>query len=279
MIVITWNAQWCRGIDGEVSPSRIARTARALADFDVLCLQEVAVNFPDLPGSRGEDQMAELSAALPGYVPLFGVGTDLDDGRGSRRRFGNAIFSRLPVLQVFSHLLAWPADPASISMQRMALEAVLLSPAGPLRLISTHLEYYSALQRMAQVDDLLRLHEEACAHARAPRPKSERGDPFETVPRPVSAILCGDFNFRPEDREHDRITTTLASGAPRLVDAWQVARSEVPHPPTIGVHEKSLPPYCCDFAFVTDNLAASVDAVTVDAETQASDHQPLVLRL
>src|SRR5215470_3350360 len=190
MIVITWNVQWCRGVDGEVSPSRIARTARALADFDVLCLQEVAVNFPDLPGSRGEDQMAELSAGLPGYAPLFGVATDLDDGRGGRRRFGNAIFSRLPVLQVFRHLLSWPADPASISMQRMALEAVLASPVGPLRVISTHLEYYSAVQRAAQVEDLLRLHVEACAHARTPRPDSEPGGPFEAVARPVSAILC-----------------------------------------------------------------------------------------
>ena len=279
MIVITWNAQWCRGIDGEVAPTRIARTARALADFDVLCLQEVAVNFPGLPGCRGEDQMAELSAALPGYVPLFGVATDLDDGRAGRRRFGNAIFSRLPVLQVFRHLLSWPADPASISMQRMALEAVLVSPAGPLRVISTHLEYYSALQRAAQVEDLLRLHAEACAHARSPRPDSEPGGPFEAVARPVSAILCGDFNFKPEDPEHDRITTALASGAPSFADAWRVAHPGVPHPATIGVHEKSLPPYCCDFVFVTADLAAEIAEVSVNGDTQASDHQPVVLRL
>lgn len=279
MIVMTWNVQWCRGIDGEVAPSRIARTARALADFDVLCLQEVAVNFPGLPGSRGEDQMAELSTALPGYVPLFGVATDLDDGRGSRRRFGNAIFSRLPVLQVFRHLLSWPADPASISMQRMALEAVLVSPAGPVRVISTHLEYYSAVQRAAQVEDLLRLHVEACAHARTPRPDSEPGGPFEAVARPVSAILCGDFNFKPEDPEHERITAALASNAPNFVDAWRVEHPGVPQPATIGVHEKSLPPYCCDFFFVTADLAAGIEQIIVNTDTQASDHQPVVLRL
>jgi endonuclease/exonuclease/phosphatase family metal-dependent hydrolase len=279
MIVITWNVQWCRGVDGEVAPARIGRTARELADFDVLCLQEVAINFPGLAGSRGEDQMAELSAALPGYVPLFGVATDLDDGKGGRRRFGNAIFSRLPVLQVFRHLLSWPADPSSTSMQRMALEAVVVSPAGPLRVISTHLEYYSAPQRAAQVEDLLRLHAEACAHARAPRPDSEPGGPFEAVARPLSAILCGDFNFKPQDPEHGRMIARLTSGAPGLVDAWHVAHPDVPHPPTIGVHEKSLPPYCCDFVFVTADLAASVEDVTVNADTQASDHQPVVLRL
>src|SRR5215210_3446076 len=100
MKLITWNVQWCRGIDGAVDPARIARVARELADFDVLCLQEVAINFAGLAGSRGEDQMAELAAALPGYVPLFSAGTDLDGGNGKRRQFGNAVFTRLPVLQV-----------------------------------------------------------------------------------------------------------------------------------------------------------------------------------
>jgi endonuclease/exonuclease/phosphatase family metal-dependent hydrolase len=279
MIVITWNVQWCRGIDGKVEPVRIARTARALADFDVLCLQEVAVNFPGLAGSHGEDQMAELSATLHGYLPLFGVATDLDDGRGGRRQFGNAIFTRLPVLQVFRHLLPWPADPDVPSMQRIALEAVVVSRAGPLRMISTHLEYYSALQRKAQVEDLWRLHAEACAHARAPRLTGEPGEPFEAVRRPASAILCGDFNFKPQDPEHARMTAALDPSAPRIVDAWQAAHPGLPHLPTVGVHEKSWPLYCCDFVFVTHDLTQRIEEVTVDHATQASDHQPIILRL
>ena len=279
MVVLTWNVQWCRGIDGRVDPLRIARTARALADFDVLCLQEVAVNFPGLAGSRGEDQMAELSVALHGYLSLFGVATDLDDGQGRRRQFGNAIFTRLPVLQVFRHLLPWPADPGVPSMQRMALEAIVISRAGPLRVISTHLEYYSAPQRKAQVEDLRRLHAEACAHARAPRLTGEPGEPFEAVTRPASAILCGDFNFTPEDPEHARIIAAPDLGARRIVDAWQAAHPGLPHPPTVGVYEKSWPLYCCDFVFLTDDLAERIEQVTVDHVTQASDHQPLVLRL
>jgi len=278
MNTITWNVQWCRGIDGDVDPVRIAGVARALADFDVLCLQEVAINFRGLPGSRGEDQMAELSAALPGYLPLFGVATDLDDGRGGRSQFGNAIFTRLPVVQVLRHLLPWAADPGVESMQRMALEAVVVSRGGPLRVISTHLEYYSSVQRMAQVEGLRRLHAEACAHARAPRISGEPGQPFEAQPRPASAILCGDFNFKPDGPEHALMTQPEESGAPRFVDAWQRAHPDRPHPPTIGVHD-SWPQYCCDFAFVTDDLAARVEEVTVDGATQASDHQPVVLQL
>ena len=66
MIVITWNVQWCRGVDTRVDPARIVRQAKAIADFDVLCLQEIANNFPDprLGGSRGENQFAELARLL-----------------------------------------------------------------------------------------------------------------------------------------------------------------------------------------------------------------------
>jgi endonuclease/exonuclease/phosphatase family metal-dependent hydrolase len=280
MIVITWNIQWCRGIDGRVDPARTARVARGLADFDVLCLQEVAVNFPGLLGSSGEDQLAELSAALPGYRPVFGVGTDLDDGRGGRRQFGNAIFTRLPVLQVFRHALPWPADATVPSMQRLALEAVVMTGSGPLRVISTHLEYYSPAQRMAQVDALLRLHEEACAHNRAPRASDDRpGGSFDVVPRPASAVVCGDFNFKPDDPEHARVTAPLASGVPRLVDAWTVARPAEAHAPTVGVYEEAWPVYCCDFAFVTEDLVPRVRTMTVNGGTDASDHQPVILEL
>ena len=46
MKLITWNVQWCRGVDGRVDPARIVAEAKRLADFDVLCLQEIADNFP-----------------------------------------------------------------------------------------------------------------------------------------------------------------------------------------------------------------------------------------
>jgi endonuclease/exonuclease/phosphatase family metal-dependent hydrolase len=75
--LITWNTQWSRGIDGRVDPGRIVRTAHALGDFDLLCLQEVAVNFPGLAGSHGEDQVAEFSRRLPGFSAHFGAATDI----------------------------------------------------------------------------------------------------------------------------------------------------------------------------------------------------------
>ncbi len=78
MKLVTWNVQWCRGIDGVVDPARIVAEARRLADFDVLCLQEIADNYPAprLAGSAGEDQFAQLAALLPGYAAVPGVAVD-----------------------------------------------------------------------------------------------------------------------------------------------------------------------------------------------------------
>jgi len=73
LILITWNVQWCRGCDGVVDPRRIVRVAREMGDFDVLCLQEIARNFPDLEGSGGEDQFSMLGELLPWFTGIEGV--------------------------------------------------------------------------------------------------------------------------------------------------------------------------------------------------------------
>jgi endonuclease/exonuclease/phosphatase family metal-dependent hydrolase len=282
MKLITWNIQWARGIDLAVDPARIVRTARGIADFDVLCLQEVAVNFPGLPGSRGEDQVAELSRALPGFSAHYGIATDVDDGIGGRSQFGNLVLSRLPVIQAYRHLLPWPADPAVKSMQRIAVEAVVRAHWGRLRVTTTHLEYYSAMQRMAQVGALRTLHQEACSHASAPRIQDDPGQPFHARPRPASAILTGDFNFKPDDPEYRRITAPFEAGtAPALVDAWKLVHPGIPHAPSAGLYEDSWakPPFCCDFVFVTADLASRVRGMAVDAKTKASDHQPVLIEI
>ncbi len=78
MKILTWNVQWCRGIDGSVDPARIVAEAQRIADFDVLCLQEVADNFPDprLAGNDASDQFAAIAALLPGFEAVPGVAVD-----------------------------------------------------------------------------------------------------------------------------------------------------------------------------------------------------------
>ena len=278
MKLLQWNIQWCRGTDGAVDPARIARVARELCDPDVACFQEVAVNFPALAGSSGEDQVALLAAQFPTYSAHFAWGVDVPDGGGGRRRFGNLILSRLPVRQVFRHLLPWPADSGAPSMQRSALEAVIESGFGPLRVTSTHLEYYSVVQRAAQVERLRELHAQACAQSLAKTSDRYHSGPFRPFERPVAAIVAGDFNLPAGDALHGRMLAPIGDRIPRFIDAWQAAHPGTPHPPTFGVFDSEFArePYCCDFVFVTDDLAPRLRVLRIDGETQASDHQPVI---
>src|SRR5438876_3647149 len=188
MKLISWNIQWCRGCDGRVDPARIARVAREMADFDVLCLQEIASNYPDLAGSAGENQYEALARLFPRYAVVKGVATDVPAPGGERREFGNAIIARLPILQVFRRLLPWPADLSVPSMQRSAVEVVLESASGPLRVTTTHLEYYSAKQRAAQVEALRELQTEAAGHAAAPVPAKRSEEHTSELQSPVHLV-------------------------------------------------------------------------------------------
>ena len=279
--LITWNIQWGRGCDGVVDLKRIVDTARGLADFDVLCLQEVTSNYAGLPGSSGEDQPALLAQLLPGYTPVFGIGTDVRGPDGGRSLFGNMILSRLPVVQVFRHLLPWPVDPAAQSMQRVLVEAVIEAPCGALRVMTTHLEYFSATQRAAQVERIRELHAESALRASRERVVDETGGPFRSMRRAASAILTGDFNFRADDPLHDRLTAEYGDGVPAFRDAWQVRNSGAAHPPSLGLFDREQWPdaFCCDFIYVTDDLCPRIADVRIDQATAASDHQPVVLTL
>lgn len=271
MRLLTWNVQWCRGVDGRVDPARIAAEARRLAEPDVICMQEVAANFPELPGSSGEDQPHLLMHALPGYEGCLVSGVDVPAANGRRSRFGNLILSRLPVGRVLRHSLPWPPAADVPSMPRVAVEAVVEASFGPLRIITTHLEYYSAAQRAAQIGRLGELHEEACGkNFQVTEPGT-----FRSLSRPASAIVCGDFNLPPEDALHARM---LDFG---FADAWQALHPGEPHPHTFRVHDREAgeAPYCCDFIFVTRDLLPRLKSIRVDGATQASDHQPVIVEL
>jgi len=282
MKLVTWNIQWGRGVDGRVDLDRIVADARRLADFDVLCVQEVSAGYPELPGCDGSDQFQALAARLAGYTAIAGVATDTPHPAGGRRAFGNMMFSRFPVQQVFRHLLPWPADASVMSMQRIALEATLATPLGLLRVTTTHLEYYSAPQRSAQVERLRELHREAVAQSRTARPGIASDGAFDALPRGAPAILAGDCNFKPDAADRARLLAPIGDDVPPYVDAWERVHPGQPHAPTVGLHDKAQwpgPPFTFDFVYVSADLAPHVAGLRVDATSDASDHQPLLLEL
>jgi len=228
----------------------------------------------------------ELARLLPGFQAFAGIAVDVPDDTGGRRRFGNLMLSRLPVLRVLRHQLPWPAGQGKPGMPRLLLEAVIKTPLGNIRVMTTHLEYYDAAQRAAQVEAIRQVHAQSCAHDRREQrpPGQDRdlsGSPFEQHPQPASAILTGDFNFKPDDTLHQRIQAPVDGAGPSLVDSWAIAHPGVPHQDTNGVHDRIQwpSPYTCDFIYVTEDLCTRVRRVVVESLTQASDHQPILIEL
>lgn len=276
--VVSWNIQYGKGIDGQIDLVRIRRVLEDWGLADVVCFQEVSDGFADLDGGAGENQPASIARLFPEYACIFRPAIEWLGGQGRMRRFGNMIMSRLPVLDVTSHMLPRPADDAVKHMRRQVLETVVEIAAGPVRVATTHLEYYSPSQRAAQVARLLELETEWTGEAARPA-KAGRAT-YEARPSPIGTILCGDFNFPPDDACYAAMHDGRHSDG--FLDAWSIVGAGQPHRPTCGVFDrKQWPqgPHARDFFFVSKALASRVVDLETQTETDVSDHQPIRLRL
>jgi endonuclease/exonuclease/phosphatase family metal-dependent hydrolase len=132
------------------------------------------------------------------------------------------------------------------------------------------------------VERLRELQAEAVAHTADKTRGEKAGSPFEAAPRPVSGLLTADFNFRPDTPEHARLVAPMPAGVPAYVDAWELRYPGRAHRPTVGLYDKAQwpgDPFCFDMIFVTFDLAQRIEAVEVNSDTDASDHQPMLIRL
>lgn len=275
--IVSWNIQAGRGVDGRVDLGRISRVITALANADVICLQEV--ECPGNPASE-VDQFAAIADLFPRHTAIDGPCVQRGVGR-EEYRFGNMVLSRLPVLSVFRHHLPWPATPGVKHMPRQATEVTVEMSAGPLRVVTTHLEYHSDVHRQVQVARLRELHAEAAAQERNPAETHAHG-PYASPVRPSASVTCGDFNMSAESDEYAAMLLPFDDGAPGLVDAWSGLYPRRPHDPTCGVFDRvqwPAGPHCRDFFFVTEELLPRLVSLSVDSKTDASDHQPLALTL
>jgi endonuclease/exonuclease/phosphatase family metal-dependent hydrolase len=275
MRLITWNIQWGKGCDVVVDLARIVSVARSLADADIFCFQEVSEGFASLDG--GTEQGAQLAALLPDHRAVFRPAVETIDSQGKSHRFGNMTLSRLPILQVASHLLPWPQDNSVRSMRRQALEVTVQTAFGALRVTNTHLEYYSAAQRDAQITRLLDLQQEASTYRQA----ADEREPYGRQMIAASGILCGDFNFDVSDPQHAMLHASSRPGL-NYRDAWTLRYPDRRHEPTCGIHDSAQwtqGPDCRDFIFVSEDLADRIRHVEVDGLTDASDHQPVLVEI
>jgi endonuclease/exonuclease/phosphatase family metal-dependent hydrolase len=174
--IATYNVHGCRGGDGRLDPSRIARVIEACR-ADVVALQELDAGQKR---SRGLDQTAFLAERLDmafSFTPARQVGEG---------HFGNALLSREPHEAIrFANLPGLtPGEPRAA--QWVALEA----PWGRLHLINTHLGLTEREQTL-QTQALL-------------------GPEWLSSPEMgTDVVLCGDLNFTPRTRPHSALSRVM----------------------------------------------------------------------
>ncbi len=291
MKLVTYNIQYGVGKDWK---SDLGRIARAVDGADVIALQEVVRH---LPMTGAGDQPAELAALLLGYYWVYGAAVDLDrsevseDGTIFNRRMqiGNMLLARRPILSSRVFMLPKLSAIGHQTSQRVAIEGIVETDSGPLRLFSVHLSASYSRERKLQVAELLRLHREGPmtgAAADGPNNWAERTG-LKCPPVPETAVIMGDFNFEPSHPEYSLMTGEADPIYGRITtrdgfaDAWVRAGHSkdegvtCPYcPENDTIHDMRL-----DDVYVSADLAGRVCAARIDDDAQGSDHQPVWVEL
>ena len=277
MLFSTYNIHYGVGADGGYD---VARVADAVAEADIVCLQEAVSGWPQ---NGHADQTAEIAARLNRYSVYHGAmeadaSTVGADGKitNRRRSFGNAIVSRWPIQWSRGVMLPKTRLASGFDLQRGYIEAVVAAPSGPLRVYCTHLSHVGAQQRLPQVAALM------AAVNRAP----VTGGTWDTAgpgtfifqePAPVvpaQAIVAGDLNFTPAHPEYPLVCGSAGSDgrlatAEHLSDAWIAA----------GNSEEGVESFPregrIDHVFTTHDLAPRVRKAWIGHDINASDHWPV----
>lgn len=287
MLVATYNIQWGKGRDGVVD---LARIARAVAEADVIGLQEVERNWREMEHA---DQVQRLAELFPDRYVYFAPSVDIcvsGLGAGGRRQYGLLVISRWPVLTARTYPL--PSYPVHgyLNDSSVLLETVIGHPAGSFRFYVTHLNYVSERQRLLQSRLILDIVADAPLQGgpiTGPGvPASEYGadwiaiqkDDVPAMPRP--AIVLGDFNMMPSSPEYALLAGPVGPDYGRLAEQGLFADALT----LAGVGESEGITYPAndieqakriDHIFVTLEFAGLVRRGWIDEAAAASDHQPV----
>ncbi len=287
MKLVSYNIQYGFGGDGRYD---LARAARVVAGADIIALQEVERHWRR---TNLDDQPEILSRLLPDYHWVYGPAFDMDasesrDGRvvNRRRQFGTMVLSKLPIVWSRLHALPMRRTVRPLNTRNAALECMIRTPAGPVRVFSLHLAHIAAEERLEQIDYLLGEHRRAVSEGGPwsgaddePSREWTHGEPEPE--NPLAAIWMGDFNMEPGSAEYRRIVggTPYHRGAAYrdgFVDAAAFAAEPAAD---FHTHEKiidgRLAKRRLDHCFVGGMLADRVRSASADIGEIASDHFPV----
>ncbi|WP_027134603.1 endonuclease/exonuclease/phosphatase family protein [Geminicoccus roseus] len=287
--LVTWNIQYGRGRDDRVD---LERQADLLRSFDVIGLQEV-----DRCWRRtGEvDQVARLAELLPDHYHVYAPATDILKQHGPgpkgavRRQFGNAVFSRFPILTANPVSLPRRAAIGIPTSARIALDTILQLPSGRhLRFCSTHLDHAQPDLRLEQAEALLRLFREGqlsggVSHGARASDDHWWGEEIDAPPVPADMVLVGDFNMVHTEDAYTRLVGARDSYFGRVAhldgfaDSWTLTG----HAEDEGLtwwDDPAVNPRRLDYVLVTAGLVPLVRSCTI-LEGDLSDHQPVAVQL
>ncbi len=264
MRIVTYNVQYGIGLDGRYD---IGRVCDAVIDADIICLQEVTRGFIR---NAGADMPAQIEEQLPNYFSTFHPATDIDmmsgfvEGRAVNRRFqfGNMVLSRWPITAVRGHLLPRTTREKVLNLQRGALEALINTPDGPIRVYSVHLDHISPKERLLQLSALRSIAENYDQTGGAVTGAQEFGLPQSG--EDMGYLLLGDFNFEPGSDEYAEMTSKDVIDVSAGASGWSWIE------PKDRSHAKRL-----DYVFSSLPLAQKCGSPRIDQEASGSDHMPV----
>ncbi|MBB3066821.1 endonuclease/exonuclease/phosphatase family protein [Limibacillus halophilus] len=289
MKLVSYNIQYGFGEDGRYE---LARAAKVVAGADIIALQEVERFWER---TNEDDQPAILSSLLPDFYWVYGPAFDMDaskrgkDGQivNRRRQFGTMLLSRYPIAWSRLHLLPMRKMLHPLNTQNPALEGLVQTPGGPLRILSLHLAHVGSEERMEQLEFLLARHRRVGLEG---GPWSGRDDEThrnwtncEPEPDcPTAAIWMGDFNSEPGSPEYERVTgnNPYHPGASYVGGFVDSAVATGQNPSTFTSHEGKdaegrLRKRRLDYCFVSAELVGNVRSMWIDEAETASDHKPV----
>ncbi len=281
MKIVSYNIQHSKGKDGVFD---LERSVDAVRGADIIGLQEVTRNLPDVPEA---DQPAKIAELLPDYYWTYGSAIDVDagstieNGRAVSKRFefGNMLLSRWPISSRRLLLLPRVGNVDNFDMQNGALEAIIDVPDGALRFYVTHLNHLRGATRHLQLDWLV-----PKLFAIAREGASLSGEQWKGIPvspTPESFVVLGDFNLTPDCIEYERIVGKPDYYHGRVVtndhwvDSWTRCGNDEENSATwFDEADNFNTALRLDYGFVSPDLANNVKNARIDQACSASDHQP-----
>lgn len=286
--VVTYNTQFCRGLDGVVNPDRIAAAVRSA---DLIALQEIDVNWSR---SGSINQAKALSKALPEHRAIFGPGFSVlatahqgNETEARWRQFGNMLLVRGEILASRNHLL--PRRPLRdvFTLQKSALEAIVQINGIVIQAFSLHLSHLSADIRLAELACVLEAEQAAYSGGGAWSGRcAEWSNGDGSIPRPLGTLLLGDFNMNPESPEYHKLVGLNSTRYGRLsaADSWEdvwLEAGNAADPGFTGLDHYSATdaPARIDYCFRNRGLSGGKVTAWIDREAAGSDHPPLWVQM